>query len=164
MIRDPVPIVAINTPERDGWTHHIFGQIPRQTLILCRHIALLHVRHKPFAISRVTGIDKSIDRRSPHPLPEHRQQIPLPFLAQQAIGYIVQMPPLAGLAIPSATGGDDMQMGIVLPIAPMGLDNHDVAALEGVATDSGEDIIQALDATTHERAQQDMCVLIEGGA
>ena len=51
------------------------------------------------------------------------------------------MLPLAGLAIPSTTGGNDMQMGMVLPIASMGLDHHNVPALKGVATDLGEDIV-----------------------
>ena len=51
------------------------------------------------------------------------------------------MHPLAGLAIPSTTGGNNMQMGIVLPIASVGLDDHDVPPLESTATDPGEDII-----------------------
>src|SRR5918912_1705398 len=72
------------------------------------------------------------------------------------------MPPKPGLLIPSATGGDDMEMGIVLPIAAMGLDHHDIAALKGMAADPCEDIIQALDTTAHECAQQDSGVLIEG--
>jgi hypothetical protein len=41
-------------------------------------------------------------------------------------------------------------MGGVLAIATMRLDDHDVAALEGGATDPAEAIIQALDPTAHE--------------
>ena len=63
------------------------------------------------------------------------------------------MDPLAGLRIPSATGGDDVQMGVVLAIAAVRLDDHDIAALEGAATDPAEAIIQAGDPTPHERAQ-----------
>src|SRR5919198_3471539 len=38
VIRDPLAIIAVDPPERDRRTHHIFGQIPRQTLIPCRDI------------------------------------------------------------------------------------------------------------------------------
>src|SRR5438034_9320092 len=57
MIRDPLPIVVIDTPERDWRTHHVFREIPRQTLIPCGHIPLLDMGHKSFAIARVTRID-----------------------------------------------------------------------------------------------------------
>jgi len=56
MIRDSLPIVAIDTPKRDRWTHHIFGQIRRQTLVPRRYIGLLDVGHKPLVIPRVTRI------------------------------------------------------------------------------------------------------------
>ena len=85
----------------------------------------------------------------------------LGLLAQQAIWHVVQVHPLLGLRIPSSTGGDDVQMGIVLAIAAMGLDNHDAAALEGAATDSAKDIIQTADATAHERTQYRFRLLIK---
>jgi len=42
-------------------------------------------------------------------------------------------------------------MGIVLSIAAMRLDDHDVATPEGAAADAAEDIIQALGPTAHQR-------------
>jgi hypothetical protein len=45
MIGDPVTIIAVDTPQRDGRTHHIFGEIGHQALIPGRHIPLLHIRH-----------------------------------------------------------------------------------------------------------------------
>ncbi len=74
------------------------------------------------------------------------------------------MHPALGLLIPATTGGDEVQMGVVLAIAAVRLDDHDVAALEGAATDLAEAIIQALDSTAHESAQQDGCMVIEGRA
>src|SRR5512134_51273 len=73
------------------------------------------------------------------------------------------MHPLAALAIPAATRGDDGQMRVVLPMAAMRLDHHNVAALERTATDPGEDIIQAPDPTAHERAQYRLRLLIKRG-
>src|SRR3989442_58017 len=71
------------------------------------------------------------------------------------------MHPLLGLLIPSTTGGDNVQMGIVLAIAAVGLDDHDVAALEGATTDPAKDIIQTADATAHERTQHRFRLLIK---
>src|SRR5262245_59960942 len=63
MIGDVVPIIAIDAPERDRRTHHILGQIGRQARIPGRHIALLHVGHKPLAIAPVTRIHQSPELR-----------------------------------------------------------------------------------------------------
>ena len=71
------------------------------------------------------------------------------------------MDPLLRLLIPAATGGDDVQMGVVLPMAAMRLDDDDVAAFEGSATDPAEDIIQAPHPTTHERTQHRLSLLIK---
>jgi hypothetical protein len=71
------------------------------------------------------------------------------------------MHPLAGLRIPAATGGDDVQMRVVLAIAAMRLDNHNIAALERAATDSAEAIIQTPDPTAHERTQHCLGLLIK---
>ena len=161
MIGNTVPLITINTPERDRRTHDIFGQIPRQTLIPCGHIAFLDVGDKSLAIARVTGIDEPLDFLGLHRLPQHGQQIPLPLLAQQAIWHILQVHPLLGLSIPSPTGGDDVQMGIILAIAAMGLDDQNVAALEGAATDPAIDIIQTADATAHEWTQHRLRLLIK---
>ena len=71
------------------------------------------------------------------------------------------MHPLPGLRLPSATGGDDGQMGVVLAIAAMRLDHHDVATLERGATDPTEDIVSAPDPTTHEGTQYHSGMLIK---
>jgi hypothetical protein len=70
------------------------------------------------------------------------------------------MHPLLGLRIPSPTGGDDMQMGVVLAVTAMGLHDHDVATFERLATDTAPDIIQTADATAHERTQHVFRLLI----
>ncbi len=59
--------------------------------------------------------------------------MPLPLFPQQGIGHIVQMDPLLGCLIPAATGGNAMQMRIVLAMAAMRLDDHDGATCEGLA-------------------------------
>src|SRR5713226_2296094 len=113
MRRDPVPIVAIDTPERDGRTHHVLREIPRHTLIPCRPIALVDIGHKPLAIARVTRLDESTDRLALHRLSQHRPQRPVPFFPEPTIQPLVQMPPLCGVWLPSPTGGDERQRGVV---------------------------------------------------
>jgi hypothetical protein len=161
MIRDPVSVVEIDPPERDGRTHHILGQIRRQALIPRRDITLLHVRHEPLAIARVTRIDQPIDLLGLHRLSEHRQEMPLLLFPQHGIGQIIQMDPLVAFRFPAAAGGNDIQMGVVFPIAAMGLDDDDVASLDLCATDTAQEIIETPDPTAHEAAQQPTGVLIK---
>src|SRR5215475_4458809 len=71
------------------------------------------------------------------------------------------MDPLPGLWIPAATRGNDVQMRVVLPMTAMRLDHHDIAALQGAATDPAEDIIQAPHPTTHARTQHRFGLLIK---
>lgn len=56
MIRDAVAIIAVDPPDRDRRTRHIFRQVGRQTLIPCGHITLLDIGDKALAIARVTRI------------------------------------------------------------------------------------------------------------
>jgi hypothetical protein len=55
-------------------------------------------------------------------------------------------------------------MLMVLPIAPMRVENRDVAPRERLPLDGAIAIIQALPPTAHERAQHDRGVLVEGDA
>jgi hypothetical protein len=70
------------------------------------------------------------------------------------------MSPRSGLLSPSATGGDDGPMGGGLAMAAMGLEDHDIAACEGCATDPAQDIVHTLDPTAHERTQDSLRRLI----
>src|SRR5712691_3654562 len=74
------------------------------------------------------------------------------------------MLPARVLAIIAATGGEHMEMGMVLPIAPMRVEDRDIPPLERLPLDGAIEIIQALPPTAHERAQHDRGVLVEGGA
>src|SRR5438128_11464080 len=71
------------------------------------------------------------------------------------------MLPTRSLGIISPTGGEQMQMGVVLPIAPMGVEHRDVTPSECLAPDGAVEIIQALPPTAHERAQHDRRVLVK---
>ena len=55
-------------------------------------------------------------------------------------------------------------MGMVLPIAPMGVEHRDSSPLEALPLDRAIEIIQTLGPAAHERTQHDRGVLVEGRA
>jgi hypothetical protein len=57
-----------------------------------------------------------------------------------------------------------MEMGMVLPIAPMRMEHHNIAPSERLAPDGAIESIQALRPTAHEGAQHVSSVLVEGRA
>src|SRR6266568_2412334 len=90
--------------------------------------------------------------------------MPLPFATQEIVGQVIEMLPALSLAIIPPTGGEQMQMGMVLAIAPMGMEHRDGATPERLAPDVALEIIQALPPTAHECAQHDRHVLVESRA
>src|SRR5919109_3541812 len=74
------------------------------------------------------------------------------------------MLPALTRSIQAPTRGDQMQMGMVLAIAPMRVEHHNVAPPECLAPDCAIEIIQTLHPAAHERTQQGRRVLIEGRA
>ena len=54
-----------------------------------------------------------------------------------------------------------MQMGMVLPMTPMGMEHRDGAPTERLALDGAVEVIQALSPAAHERAQHGRGVLGE---
>src|SRR6266702_2957254 len=77
---------------------------------------------------------------------------------------VLEMLPALALAIIPPTGGEQMQMGMVLAIAAMRVEHRDGAPSERLALDGAIEIIQALRPAAHERAQYDRRVLVEGRA
>jgi len=61
----------------------------------------------------------------------------------------------------SPTGANDVQMGVVLTIAAMGLHHHGVATCERPTTETTKDSIETAHATWHEGTQQYVCVAIK---
>jgi hypothetical protein len=57
-----------------------------------------------------------------------------------------------------------MQMGMVLAITSMGVEDRNIAPSERLAPDFTIEIVQALRPAAHQRAQRHGCVLVEGGA
>ena len=127
-------------------------------------IALLHLSDEALGIAPVAGVDESMDRGDIEALTQHGEGMPLPLLVQKRIGQMLQMHPALGLWVPAPTGGDEMQMGVVLAIASMRVQHDNIAAFEPLAAELAIEIVQTLHPASHKSAQQNIGIVVEGGA
>src|SRR2546425_12132855 len=135
MVRDPLTIIVINAPDGDRRAHDILGHVARYALILRGDSTLLHVGHQAVGILPETRIDQPLDRVGLERLAQHGQQVPLPLATQQVVGQVLQMLPALSLGIIPPARGEQMQMGMVLAIAPMRVEHRDGAPSERLAFD-----------------------------
>jgi hypothetical protein len=164
MVRDVFAVIAINAPDRDRRAHHVCGHVARHALGLRRDLPLVHVGHQTVGIFPATHIHQLFDSVGCERRASRAQPVPLPFATQEGVGQGLEMLPALARAIIPPTGGNHMQMGMILPIAPMGVYHGNVATPKRLAPDVTLEIIQALRPTAHERAQHDRRVLVQGRA
>ena len=138
--------------------------VTRSALRLRGDGALLHVGHQTVGGLPEAHIHQPLDRVGCKRLAPRPQQVPLPLGAPQRLGPVLQRLPALALTIIAPTGSEQMQMGVVVPMAAMGVEHHDVAPLERLAPNRALKVIQTLRPTAHERTQHDRRVLVEGGA
>ena len=69
--------------------------------------------------------------------------------------------PTLSRAIIAPTGGEQMQMGVVLSGASMGVEDYNIAPFERLTFDGAVEIIEALHPAAHEGAQDDRGILVE---
>src|SRR5215813_12296514 len=90
--------------------------------------------------------------------------MPLPLAPQQVVGQVREMLPARSLGLIAPTGGEQMQMGMVLPIAAMRVEHGDVAPLEHLPLNGTVEIVEALRPAAYQRTQRDRRVLVKGRA
>src|SRR5882724_6132813 len=56
MVRDALAIIVVHTPDGDRRTHHVFGHVACDALILRRDLTLLHIGHQTVGILPETRI------------------------------------------------------------------------------------------------------------
>src|SRR5262252_10069052 len=74
------------------------------------------------------------------------------------------MLPTRSLGIIAATGGQHMEMGMIVPMAAMRVEHRDIASLERLPLDGAVEIVEAWRPAAYERTQHDRGVLVKGGA
>jgi hypothetical protein len=164
MLRDACAVIAIKAPDGDRRAHDVCGPIACSALLRRGDGALLHVGHEAVRILPATGSPHLVDGLGLPCLAEHRQQMPLPRAAQERLGHRREMLPAFSRPLIASPGGEQLEMGRVLPMAPMGV-YHGTGATPARLPPAGAlAIIQALHSTAHERAQYDRGVLVQGRA
>src|SRR5213592_3012127 len=88
--------------------------------------------------------------------------MPLPRAPEERVGQGLEMLPALALAIIASTGSEHMQMGVILPIAAMGVEDGNIPAGEGLPLHGAIEIIEALGSTTHKSVTDAPRVLVEG--
>jgi len=164
MIRHPLPIIPIKAPDRDGRTHHILGPVTRHTLRLRRESPLLDVGHQPVRVRPATGIHSLLHGVGLQRLASGGSQMPLPRTAQERIGQVLEMLPAIRLDIIAPTGGQPMQVGMVLPMTPVGVKHRHRAPLKHCPLDRAIESVQTPGPAPHEGTQPDGGVMVEGRA
>jgi hypothetical protein len=164
MLRAPLTIIAIHTPDGDRRAHHVLGHVAGYTLILGRAVAFLHGGHQAVGILPETRIDPLPDRLGLQRLAHHRQQVPLPLPTQERLRPVLEMLPTCSWRRIAPTGGQPMQVRGGLTMTPMRVEHHDGAPSECRAPDRAIERIQAVGPTADERAQPHRCMLVAGRA
>ena len=90
--------------------------------------------------------------------------MPLPLTAQERLGQILEMLPAFSRPIQASAGREQMQVRVILPMAPMGVEHCDGAPPEPLAPDGALEVIQALCPTAPERTPHDRGVVVKGRA
>src|SRR5215475_4068278 len=90
--------------------------------------------------------------------------MPLPRTAQERIGQGLEMLPAIRLGIIAPTSGQHMQVGMVLPITPVGVKHRNVAPLKYGPLDRALESVQTPSPAPHEGTQHDGGVVVEGRA
>ena len=63
------------------------------------------------------------------------------------------MHPALGRRVPTATGRDEMQVGVELAVSPMRVQDDDVATFEALPAEIAKELVHTADSTSHEFAQ-----------
>src|SRR6266581_6247499 len=164
MVRDPLAIIAIKTPDGDRWTHHVLRHVARQTLGLRGDLALVHIGHQTIGVFSATPIHQLVDRLRLECLAHHAPEVPLPCATQALVGQGLEMLPARSLGIIPSARGAQMPMGMVRPMAAMRVEHRDGAPLACLPPDGTVEIVEALRPAAYQRAQHDRRVVGKGGA
>jgi hypothetical protein len=152
MVRHPLAIVAINPPDGDRRTPHVWGHVARHALIRRGDVPLLAIGHQAVGILPATPLHPLVDRVGLERLAPHRQQVPWPWATQDIRGHVLQRLPARSRRLRAPTGGEQRPRGRRRPMAPMRLANRAGASSQRLAPDGAGAIISALPPAAHARA------------
>ena len=152
-VADRFAIITFDPSYRDGWRYDILCQILSQSLSAGRYLSWLQESDKAFGIVSPCSVDVSFNSRIGNIIPEHFQEMILPFFVHHVVRDVGDILPLFQ-RINSSCGHEDMKMGIVMAGTACGLEDDDVSDVELYAGASVENIFETGITCPHEWAEQ----------
>ncbi len=152
-VADGFAIITFNPSYRDGRRYDIFGQILSQPLATRGHLATLKESNKAFGIAFPCFVDVFFNGRIGHIIPEHCQEMILPFSVHHVERDVSDTLPLFP-RVNSSCGHQDMKVGVVMAGSSGGLENDDVSNIELDTRAGVENIFETSVPCSHKRAQQ----------
>jgi hypothetical protein len=152
-VADRFAVISFNSANRNRRRNNIFCQVFSQSLSSGWYIAGLKESDKAFGIISPCSVDVSFNGRIGNIIPEHFQEMILPFSVHHVVRDVGDIFPLFQ-RINSSCGHEDMKMGIVMAGTTCGLENNDVSDVELYAGASVENIFETGITCPHERTEQ----------
>ncbi len=152
-VADGFFVVCFNPANRDRWRYDILCQILSQPLSAWWYLSWLKESDKAFWIVSPCFVDVSFNGSIGNIIPEHFQEMILPFSVHHLERDVGDILPLVE-RINSSCGHEDMKVGVVMAGSSGGLENDDVSDIEFDAGAGVENIFEAGVSCPHERTEQ----------
>ena len=152
-VADRFAVIAFNPSYRDGRRDDIFCQVLSQSLTTRRHLSVLKKSDKAFGIISPRPINVFFNVRVGNIIPQHFQEVVLPFFMHHLIGDIRNVFPLFQW-IKSAGGHEDMEVRIIMAGPSGGLENHNISHIEFNPGAGVEDVFETGMSCPHEGTEQ----------
>ena len=152
-VADSFSVISFNPANRDRWRDDILCQILSQPLSARWHFAGLKESDKTFGIIFPCPVNVLFNGGIGNILPEHFQEMVLPFSVHHVVWDIRDILPLFQ-RINSTCGHEDMKVGVVVAGTSCGLQNNNVTHVKSGTTAGVENIFETVITGSHEWAEQ----------
>jgi len=147
-------IISFNSAYRNRWGYDILCQILSQTFSARGHFCLLQKGDKTIGVICPCPVDVFFNIWVGNVLPEHFQQMVLPFSVHHIVWDVTNRFPFA-FFIKSSCGHEDMKVGVVMSGASGSLQDDNVTYIEFFYPCTGlENIFDTGMSCPHKRAEQ----------
>ena len=152
-VADGFSVVCFNPANRDRWRYEILCQILSQPLSAGGHLSWLKESDKAFGILSPGSVDVSFNGRIGNIIPEHFQEMILPFSVHHVERDVGDILPLFQ-RINSSCGHEDMKVRVVMAGSSRGLEDDNISNIELDAGAGVENIFETGITCPHERTEQ----------
>ena len=152
-VADRFAVIPFNPANRDRRRDDILCQILSQPLSARGNLSWLQESDKAFGIFFPCPVDVFFNGRVGNIVPEHFQEMVLPFSVHHVVRDIRDILPLFRWIKPTC-GHKDMKVGVVVAGSSRGLEDDNISYIELDAGAGVENIFEAGMACPHERTEQ----------